>query len=175
MIHQFEEYGLDLKGRHFYFHQIICGKLGYSSTADCTIQAWHLTFINLVLMTWAALRARSAPAGPGANFFGLAAFNALVHIVPGAIDAAHGGDLYNPGQLSALVILIPGAVGALRALYRQRVITGAGIARALAVGMLAHVIHFFGHYLRSREIINDVIWIPYLIATFIGFMSLAFP
>ncbi|KAF2764648.1 hypothetical protein EJ03DRAFT_262915, partial [Teratosphaeria nubilosa] len=161
MLHQYEEYGLDIKFRHFYFNNTMCSKLacsplsGFSNMDVCTIRPWHLTFINLGLVCFAALRCRYDAARAGANFYGLASANAFVHFIPAVIDSRGGREGYNPGLLSAIFLLLPCGWMALRSLYMRRVVTGFGVARAVILGVVGHLALFVGLYLRSRDKIGD--------------------
>ncbi|GAA6015657.1 hypothetical protein JCM10207_008162 [Rhodosporidiobolus poonsookiae] len=146
MLHQFEEYGIDLKGRHFRFQETLCSNLGFSTLLACPIKPWHTSYVNLVLVSLAALRARpqSNWRGPGANFWGVVLVNGLFH-------CAMAGKAAN------------------------KVLSGKGVARAVAVGVVAHIGVFSGLILRSGGKIGDVGFVLWELANWTIPLTLAFP
>ncbi|KAJ3300313.1 hypothetical protein HK104_002132 [Borealophlyctis nickersoniae] len=174
-LHQFEEYGLDLYGRHFQFQYTLCSNLGFDNVSECPIRPWHTTFINAGLVTLATLRARRAVKGPGANFYGLALINGIWHCIVALKDAHLGKNAYNPGLLTAITVLFPSGCCALRALKRQGVLTNLGVARAVAIGIVAHIVLLTGLFLRSTGKIGDEVFVLWELFNFVVVLTLSYP
>lgn len=105
MLHNFEEYGIDAKGRAFHFPVTACAQYGFDSVDGCPLVpsffvAVNIPFVWLVLPI-AALWCRRNPA-VGLTGAGLLFTNALSHII-GAFTPMG----YSPGTLTAAVIFIP--------------------------------------------------------------------
>jgi hypothetical protein len=99
-------------------------------------------YINLGLVCFGALHGRGgtvAMAGPGANFYGMRLANGLFHVLNMFRDAATGDEAYNPGVLTGVVLIIPSGYLALRALRQDGILTSWGAARAMALGVFAHI------------------------------------
>ena len=135
-------------------------------------------YINLGLVCFGALRGRGgtvAMAGPGANFYGMRLANGLFHVLNMFRDAATGDEAYNPGVLTGVVLIIPSGYLALRALRQDGILTSWGAARAMALGVFAHIPLLIGLYLRSREKIGDLVFVVWQFADLIGLLSIARP
>lgn len=138
----------------------------------CPITAWHLAFINFVLVLWASVRGRPAGAAPGAgaNFYGLGIANGLLHTGVGLSSWSKGAatwkEVYNPGIATAALLLFPAGIGALRTMYKRGVLSGYGVARSLVIGVLFHVVLQVGLFARSREYMNDIVFVVYMTTLF---------
>ncbi|GAA5885593.1 hypothetical protein JCM6882_007486 [Rhodosporidiobolus microsporus] len=178
MLHQFEEYGVDLKGRHFRFQETLCGNLGFPSLPSCPIKPWHATYVNLLLVSLSALRARRAGSLPsaGANFYGVVLINRLFHLAM-AVHAAQedGKEVYNPGLATAVFLFLPCAVMALQCLHRHRLLSTAGVVRSIAVGVAVHAGLFSGLILRSRGKMGDAAFVLWELADWTVPLTLGWP
>ncbi|WP_235071204.1 HXXEE domain-containing protein [Mycobacteroides abscessus] len=105
LLHNFEEYGIDAKGRAFHFPVTACAQYGFNATESCPLVPSFFVAVN-VPFVWcvlpiAALWCRRNPA-VGLTGAGLLFTNALSHII-GAFTPMG----YSPGTVSAAVIFIP--------------------------------------------------------------------
>lgn len=105
MLHNFEEYGIDAKGRAFHFPVTACTTFGFDSVVTCPLVASLFVAVNIpfvwAVLPIAALRCRRNPA-VGLTGVGLLFTNALSHIL--GVLTPMG---YSPGTLTAAVIFIP--------------------------------------------------------------------
>src|SRR3954469_15655949 len=84
MVHMFEEYGLDVLGRTYFFPDALAKSLGSPPYPDCPIPTAHYWFLNLgAAWLCAPLAARLARRNLiiGLSLYGLLIFNGLVHCV----------------------------------------------------------------------------------------------
>ena len=105
MLHNFEEYGIDAKGRAFHFPVTACQTFGFHNVDTCPFVpaffvAVNVPFVWLVLPI-AALWCRRNPA-VGLTAAGLLLTNAMSHIL-GALTPMG----YSPGTVTAAIIFIP--------------------------------------------------------------------
>lgn len=104
-LHNFEEYGLDAKGRAFHFPVTACQTFGFPNVHTCPFAPSFFVAVNIpfvwVVLPIAALWCRRNPA-VGLTGAGLLLTNALSHIV-GAFTPMG----YSPGTVTAAVIFIP--------------------------------------------------------------------
>ncbi|WP_244431687.1 HXXEE domain-containing protein [Segniliparus rugosus] len=105
MLHNFEEYGVDAKGRPFHFPATACQQYGFDSVASCPLAPSFFVAVNIpfvwLVLPFAALWCRRNHA-VGLAGAGLLLTNALSHIV-GAFTPMG----YSPGTVTAAVIFIP--------------------------------------------------------------------
>lgn len=105
LLHNFEEYGVDLFGRVFQFPATACGVFGFPQVSGCPFTpgffvAVNIPFVWIVLVAAALLGRRNRAVGlTGA---GLMLTNALSHLVGLATPMG-----YSPGTLAAAIIFIP--------------------------------------------------------------------
>jgi hypothetical protein len=108
MLHNFEEYGIDAKGRAFHFPVTACTQYGFDSIVGCPLVPSFFVAVNIpfvwIVLPIAALCCRRNPA-VGLTGAGLLFTNALSHI--GGLFTPMG---YSPGTLTAAVIMIPVSV-----------------------------------------------------------------
>jgi hypothetical protein len=104
LLHNVEEYGMDLRGQAHSFPANLCAVLGQPPYPGCVIPPAFYLAVNIPIVwiaaTLAALMSKRHPL-VGFAMLSVTAINLLVHI--GATFA--GG--YNPGLLTAIVLFIP--------------------------------------------------------------------
>lgn len=105
LLHNFEEYGIDAKGRGFHFPVTACAQYGFDSVDGCPLAPSFIVAVNIpfvwIVLPIAALSCRRNPA-VGLTGAGLLFTNALSHIA--GLFTPMG---YSSGTLSAAVIFIP--------------------------------------------------------------------
>ncbi|OBI37130.1 hypothetical protein A5708_07065 [Mycobacterium colombiense] len=105
MLHNFEEYGIDAKGRPFHFPVTACAQYGFDSVNGCPLVPSFFVAVNIpfiwIVLPIAALWCRRNPA-VGLTGVGLVFTNALSHI--GGAFTPMG---YSPGTLTAAIIFVP--------------------------------------------------------------------
>lgn len=137
LIHNVEEYGIDLLGQSHAFPPSMCATLGQQAYPLCPIPPAFFLAVNLPLF-WvgapiAALMSRRHPI-LGLSFYGIIFINGLAHI--GAL--ARVG--YNPGALTAAVLFIPISIWVARVCFGKDALPYAGLLLIVADGVILHVI-----------------------------------
>lgn len=136
LLHNAEEYAIDLSGKIHAFPAALCANLGYDPYPDCPVPPLFFTAVN-VPMFWfvgpiAALLSRRHPL-IGLTLFSVISTNGVVHIV-GALAAG----TYNPGLLTAVLIFVPLSVWAGYALFGKGGLSCTAMAFLVALGVAAH-------------------------------------
>jgi hypothetical protein len=137
LIHNVEEYGVDLLGRFHAFPNSMCYQLGLSPYPSCPISAPFFLAVNLPLF-WvgapiAAFIGRRHPI-LGLSLYGIIFVNALTHIG----SALHSG--YNPGVLTSIVLFLPISFWVARVCFGKQGLPYATLAFIVADGMLLHAV-----------------------------------
>jgi len=137
MLHQVEEYGIDLQGVSYAFRGALCGKLEFPDAATCLIPFSFFTAVNVgtvwIAVVLAAMLGRRRPL-LALSAYGIVLVNALTHIVMALYDRA-----YNPGLLTAVVLFVPCGLWALHA-GRQSGISRIGLASIVIGGVAVHAV-----------------------------------
>lgn len=133
MIHQAEEYGINLLGVTRAFPAELCGLLGYGSGA-CPLPGSFFTAVNVTL-SWvaiplAALVARRLPL-VGLGFTGLLLANGLTHVVGSLLSGTYGS-----GTLTAVLLFLPLAGWTIRTLFFRGRFGLADLAVVIGCGVL---------------------------------------
>ncbi|MBL8684815.1 MAG: HXXEE domain-containing protein [Myxococcales bacterium] len=165
MAHQFEEHGIDLRGRRYSFLASLCATLGYGAPqhgashvghgmhVGCPADPAFLFAVNAVAVWLAgaiALATRRSRPDVAAAAWGIAAFNAITHIVASLRTGA-----YNPGVFTSLVLFIPMSVYMIRLLAKEKILTPRGlIARVMFVGLVTHGVLLASLALLSRGVLS---------------------
>jgi hypothetical protein len=147
MLHQFEEYGIDLLGRRHEFPKALCQTLG-TPVPQCPIPEPFYAFVNVPLIWVAApLAATLGRRFPlvGLSYYGLLVTNGLVHL------AAMFTAGYNPGLLTgvlfmALFLWCAAAcfgAGGIRYEGLALLVVGGALSHAVLMGSVAAFMH--GH------------------------------
>lgn len=137
LLHNVEEYGIDLLGQHHAFPGSMCATLGQPPYPMCTIPPAFYLAVNLPLF-WigapaAALMSRRHPI-VGLCCYGIIFINGMAHV--GA--SLRSG--YNPGLLTALILFLPVSVWVAKACFGRGRLRYGGLALIVADGVLLHAI-----------------------------------
>lgn len=139
MLHQFEEHGVDLFGRHYHFQTELCTTLGYANLADCPANEIFICAVNVGTVWIAGLVAGLlGPRRPlaAAGMMGLLAVNVVAHLG----SFLRSGGAYNSGLLSALVLFISVVALLFRALLARRFFRPRDVVIGIAIGLLMHAV-----------------------------------
>ena len=106
LMHNVEEYGIDLFGRMYAFPTSMCQLFGFADATHCPVPPGFFTAVN-VPMFWvaapvAALLSRRHPL-VGLAIYGVMIVNVVAHVIGGIV----AGTIYNPGWLSAILLFLP--------------------------------------------------------------------
>ena len=137
LVHNVEEYGVDLLGQFHAFPQAMCATLGQAPYPNCAIPPPFFLAVNLPLF-WvgapvAAVMSRRHPI-VGLSFYGVIFINALAHVG----GFAHGG--YNPGVFTALVLFAPMSIWVARVCFGTQGLPYKALAVIIADGLILHAI-----------------------------------
>lgn len=137
LIHNLEEYGVDLLGQFHAFPNSMCSMLGLSPFPTCPIPTPFFLAVNLPLF-WvgapiAAVASRRHPI-VGLSFYGVIFVNALTHL--GAFVRAG----YNPGVLTALILFLPASIWVARSCFGMLGLPYRGLVFIIADGAILHII-----------------------------------
>lgn len=149
LLHNFEEYGIDVKGRAFHFPATACQVFGFPDVDACPLAPSFFVVVNVsfvwIVLPVAALLCRRNPA-VGLTGAGLLFTNALSHI--GGLFTPMG---YSPGTLTAAAIFIPlslwvfatcfGAGKLLRWPILAAILLASILAHAVLLGLLLGLAH----------------------------------
>ncbi len=137
LIHNVEEYGVDLLGQHHAFPPSMCATLGQPPFPLCSIPPAFFLAVNLPLF-WvgtpvAAILSRRHPL-VGLSIYGIIFVNALAHL--GAFFQVG----YNPGALSALVLFLPLSIWVACVCFGRGELPLGGLILIVADALLLHII-----------------------------------
>jgi Protein of unknown function with HXXEE motif len=138
LLHNVEEYGIDLFGRLHEFPASMCAVMKLPPYPDCPMPPAFFLAVNLPLF-WvgapiAALLSRRHPL-VGLSFYSVIFVNALVHIAP--LLAGVG---YTPGLLTAVVLFLPLSAWVAHACFGPGRLSYKAMALLIADGVILHVI-----------------------------------
>ena len=138
MFHQFEEHGIDMMGRRYYFIETLCTSM-YPPNAECPDNEMYILAVN-VGMIWiaSAIGAIYGAADPiigATGCLAIPAINCIGHIVP-----AIASGQYNPGLLTAVVLFVPYTVWTYYLLFRRKLLSLFQIVFTLfSFGVVGHI------------------------------------
>ena len=137
-LHQFEEHGIDLLGRHYAFREAVCSLLGFPDIFTCPVPVSFITAVNLGTV-WAGILL-SASLGRRRPLVALSAYatpfvNGVIHTIPAIVRLQ-----YNPGLGTAIVLFLPVSIWVFRTALRQRAVAFRGVARVVAAGVVLHIV-----------------------------------
>jgi hypothetical protein len=138
MIHNIEEYGIDVLGRTHYFPDALCTTLGLGQYPACPVPPAFFLAVNISLI-WvaaplAALVSRKHPL-VGFIFYGLLLTNGVTHVVPMIL-----GRGYSPGTLSAITLFFPAFFWVAHTCFGPGRISYKGLAVIVGAGVIVHAI-----------------------------------
>lgn len=137
LVHNVEEYGVDLLGQVHAFPNSMCTTLSLPLYPFCPIPSLFFLAVNLPLLWVAAplaavLSRRHALVG--LSLYGVMFVNALAHL---GAWARFG---YNPGALTALVLFLPISIWVARACFGERGLPYSALLLLVADGVILHII-----------------------------------
>jgi hypothetical protein len=139
LLHNVEEYGLDLRGQTNAFPNALCANLGLPPFPNCPVPPAFFLAVNISLF-WVVgpLVALLTPRHPLVGFalYTVIPINALVHIV-GVLAT---GQPYNPGLLTSLVLFVPLSVWVGYACFGNNRLSYKAMVLLLVWGVMLHVI-----------------------------------
>ena len=139
LLHNFEEYGIDLHGQTYALPTSVCGLFGFQIGSDCPVPPEFFTLVN-VPMFWvagplAALLSKRHPL-VGLTMYSVISVNFAAHIISGIVT----GTIYNPGWLTAVLLFLPLTVWMAHALFGKRKLSYYTLVYLLGWGVTLHVI-----------------------------------
>jgi Protein of unknown function with HXXEE motif len=140
LVHQFEEHGIDLHGRHFAFLADICATIARPELPSCPADASFIFAVNAVACPTAfVLPLIFRRRAPLVAMFGWSVplVNAVAHI--GAAITNHA---YNPGLATAVVLFAPMSAWMIYTMRRARLATRQQVMWLLPCGGLLHAVLF---------------------------------
>ena len=159
LLHNVEEYGVDLFGRLHEFPDSICAVLNLPPYPDCPLPPAFFLAVNIPLF-WigapiAALLSRRHPL-VGLTFYSVIFVNALVHLVP--LLAGVG---YGPGTLTAAVLFVPVSAWVAYACFGRGRLSYKAMALLVADGVILHIILMGSIQLFIRGLISSgtLVWV----------------
>lgn len=142
MLHQFEEHGVDLLGRHYAFEASINAmlgpQLGCPAGAPCPFDPQTLYLVNTIGVWWLLASVIAVGgASPVAAIMAVSIMpvNGLIHL-----GAALGERAYNPGLATAILLFLPLGIGATARLARAHRVPTRVVAAALMYGAVLHLL-----------------------------------
>ena len=139
LLHNGEEYGVDLLGHQHSFPDALCAFMKLPAYPDCPIPPAFYLAVNLSLF-WivapvAAVLSRRHPL-VGFAIYSVMFINGLVHIVFVLVS----GQAYNPGLLTAVVVFLPLSLWAGYACFGKDRLSHRAMALIIICGVILHVI-----------------------------------
>jgi hypothetical protein len=140
LLHNVEEYGVDLLGHWHAFPEALCADLKLPAYPDCPIPPAFFLAVNIP-MFWvvgplAALLSRRHRL-IGFTLYSVISINALVHIMARLVT----GQPYNPGLLTAVLLFIPLTVWVVYAFYgKGRLMSYKALALLVVWGVILHAL-----------------------------------
>jgi len=139
LLHNVEEYGVDLVGAAHAFPDALCTNLKLPAYPGCPIPPAFYLAVNIplfwVLAPLVALLSRRRPL-VGLALYSVIFINGLTHVAL----VAKTGTLYNPGLLTAVLIFLPLSVWVGRTCFGPGRLSYPAMALLIAWGVLLHVI-----------------------------------
>ena len=162
MPHQWEEYGIDLMGRAFYFPTHMCLTMQHQAYPACTVPEATYVGINVTIIWGAglvcALLSRRLPL-VGLSIYAIHSTNSLSHLGALIFQGA-----YNPGVLTSALIQLPLSIWVAYAMYSNSAIRKSGLATLFLAGVLFSAVLLGSLQLFSRGVISGdvLVTIQYL-------------
>jgi Protein of unknown function with HXXEE motif len=168
LIHNVEEYGIDLFGRMHAFPDSICAALKLGLYPECSLPPSFFLAVNIPLFWFgaplAALMSRRHPL-VGLTFYSVIFTNALVHLAPLLVGVG-----YTPGTLTAAVLFLPVSAWVAHACFGKGRLSYKAMALLVANGVLLHAILMGSMQLFTRGIISSAILASIQVANAVVFL-----
>lgn len=137
LLHNAEEYGLDLLGHTYAFPTSVCGLFGFRVGVDCPVPPTFFTLVNVPTF-WlsgpvAALLSRRHPL-VGLAIYSVISVNFAAHVISGLVT----GTVYNPGWLTAVLLFLPLTLWTTHTLLRTGELTHGGLVFLVGWGVILH-------------------------------------
>jgi hypothetical protein len=152
LLHQFEEHGVDLLGRHYPFLAGLCAALGYPQGPACPADPAFIFAVNVVgcqltfAMSW--LFRRRSPL-VAACAWGVPLVNGVAHLGPAVARLA-----YNPGVLTSALLFVPLGAWMLLTVIRSGTVERRHVWRIVASGIMTHGVLVGSLLLHGRGLIS---------------------
>jgi hypothetical protein len=174
LLHNGEEYGLDLLGHRHSFPDALCANLNLPAYPDCAIPPAFYLAVNIPLF-WivaplAALLSRRRPL-VGLALYSVIFTNSLIHVMAFLVL----GRAYNPGLLTAVVVFLPLSTWVGNACFGKDRLSYKAMALLILEGVILHVIlagsiiMFVNGLISSATLVwvqianaGMLLWIPWL-------------
>lgn len=138
MMHQFEEYGIDLLGQRHAFPDALCNKLSLGNYPACSMPHEFYLFVNISLVWFfAVLAAKSSTKNSfvGLGLYSIIITNGMVHIMAAIVKQE-----YNPGLFTAIVILLPSFFWLCKTCFGKDGLPKKGIPLLIGTGIIGHAV-----------------------------------
>ncbi|MCP3406774.1 HXXEE domain-containing protein [Bradyrhizobium sp. CCGB01] len=163
LVHNVEEYGIDLLGQSHAFPAALCGNLGFPTLSDCPVLPSFFLAVNIPLF-WvvgpiAALLSRRHPL-VGLALYSIIFTNGLVHVLAVLLT----GQPYNPGLLTAVVLFLPLSAWVAYTCFGRHGLSYRAMAFLIVWGVVLHATLAGPLMLSVRGVISDtlVVWLQIL-------------
>jgi len=155
MIHEFEEYGVDLLGVRHAFPDGLCRNLGLSNYPSCPIPHEFYLYVNLPLVWFFGILA--AMISRRNSFVGLGLYsviisNGVVHILTALLKRE-----YNPGLFTAAIIFLPSFLWLCKACFGRGRFSEKGVVILIITGIILHAILISSIFLFVGQKINSTV------------------
>jgi hypothetical protein len=170
LLHQFEEHGVDLLGRHYAFLGAMCHMLGHDDLARCPADADFVFAVNVIGCQIAfalSLVFRRRRPLLAACAWGVPMINAVTHIASAVAFRA-----YNPGLLTSVLLFVPMSAWMLRTVVRSGVVERSQVPRIFAAGIALHAVLIASVFLREFGLLSHGVFL--LINAINGFTPVPF-
>lgn len=139
LLHNVEEYGIDVFGQTYAFPISVCALFGFQASSNCPAPPEFFTLVN-VPMFWvagpvAALLSRRHPL-VGLTIYSVISVNFAAHVVTGIVT----GTIYNPGWLTAVLLFLPLTVWTAHTLFGRGKLSYRALVYLLGWGVILHAI-----------------------------------
>ena len=156
LVHNVEEYGIDLLGQSHAFPAELCANFGFPTLAECPVPPSFFLAVNIPLF-WivgpiAALLSRRHPL-VGLALYSVIFTNGLVHV----LTVLRTGQPYNPGLLTAVVLFLPLSAWVAYACFGGNGLRYPAVAFLIVLGVVLHVILAGSLILSIKGVISSVL------------------
>lgn len=134
LAHQFEEHGVDLYGRMYYFHEYANAILSLQGASLTPLMILKINSVAVWFACFLALWGGRKYVWPGLAVGSLVICNGALHIA----NAVNSGE-YNPGLATSIVVFLPLAVIYFREICAECGLGWKSVVLALAYGVLNHL------------------------------------